>query len=281
MVKQSLKNKVSAVDTSAMIGVSGAGSSGVCASVPSDGGKAREEHVARTNKAPHGPNDSHATKNCQFLKFQRAKEEGKCVKCWKPFEKGHLCHGNKPPGVGPSPTSSNNNHEVFATSVVPASKAESSTKDIKFEHDLDFDVLLGVDVLPKMNIGLTGVAFRIDGEHVHSDAAVNDEEMFKNINLDFEGKDLEADNAPAGTVEEQKAFVSYIKESLRQNALIPVESSCPLPESIIQLPTKEGATAHRRPFTIAESLKPVVEKQIKEWLRTETIGRSRINTKFF
>ncbi|CEP11880.1 hypothetical protein [Parasitella parasitica] len=54
LVKQSLTNKVSAVNTSVMIGASGAGSSGVCASLPGEGGKSREEHVARTNKVTGG-----------------------------------------------------------------------------------------------------------------------------------------------------------------------------------------------------------------------------------
>ena len=337
----------------------------------------------------HGHNDTHATKDCAFLRFKKARAEGKCVKCGDKFVKGHDC-GKKPPGVGLSSTALN--HEVFATSVTPSKKEDEKEKNdeeddlmeelsfqckltstneekietnfftlltpllicrdesvckavgkvdtgsqiscislnflinnlkikkvkkvegylkflsrsvkriavtfplkfkyangivfehalevVKFEKDLDFDILLGIDVLPKMNIGLTGVAFRIDSEHQHSDATVNDEKMFENINLDFEGKDLEADNAPAGTLEERKQFAVYIKESLRKNELIPIESHCPLPESIIRLPTKEGATAHRRPYPIAESLKPVVEKQINEWLKTETIGRSRINSSF-
>lgn len=343
----------------------------------------------------HGHNDTHATKDCAFLRFRKARAEGKCVKCGDKFFKGHDC-GKKSPGVGPSGTTLN--HEVFATSVAPSSSSSSVKKDeekgkneeeddlmeelsfqcklaatdekkietnfftlltpllicrngsvcktigkvdtgsqiscinlnflinnlkiknvkkvdgylrflsksvkriavtfplkfqyangivfehslevVKFEKDLDFDILLGIDVLPKMNIGLTGVAFRIDSEHQHSDAMVHDEKIFENINLNFEGKDLEADNAPAGTLEERKQFAVYIKDALRRNDLIPIESHCPLPESIIRLPTKEGATAHRRPYPIAESLKPVVEKQINEWLKTETIGRSRINSSF-
>ncbi|KAI8637184.1 hypothetical protein BD408DRAFT_437207 [Parasitella parasitica] len=292
-----------------------------------------------------------------FLKFKRARAEGKCVKCGKPYERGHaeICGQRRPPGVGLSPTVLN--QEVFSTSVAPAAAKESSesskledaesmavdqdhllselafqcklpnvkavktetnffalltpllicvesTKCIKvickvdtglqiscislsflidvlkikkvkkvecylkflsksmkrvamtfllkfkyangivfehalevvqFEQGLDFEVLLGVDVLPKMNIvGLTGVAFRIDSEHQHSDATEHDERrMFENINFDFEGKHLEADNSPAGTLAEQ---------------------------AVVRLPTNEGATAHRHPYPIAEALKPVVAK---------------------
>ena len=348
----------------------------------------------------HGPNDSHGSKDCQFLKFKRARAEGKCVKCGKPYERGHaeVCGQRRPPGVGPSPTVLN--PEVFAASVVPAAvkaspeenKAEETesvvdqdqlmselafqcklpsanaervetnffalltpllicveskcvkvigkvdtgsqiscislrflinvlkikkvrkvegylkflSKSVKrvamtfplkfkyangivfehalevvsFEQGLDFDVLLGVDVLPKMNIGLTGVAFRIDSEHQHSDATEHDARMFENINLDFDGKHLEADNSPAGTPAERKEFEAFIRDSLKRNESIPIESCCPLPEAVVRLPTKEGATAHRRPYPIAESLKPVVEKQIQKWLDTKTIGRSRINSSF-
>ncbi|KAK4509772.1 uncharacterized protein ATC70_007074 [Mucor velutinosus] len=353
----------------------------------------------------HGPNDSHGSKECQFLKFEKARSEGKCVKCWKPFERGHDCSTRRPPGVGPSNTALN--HEVFAASVVTKDNESSSSlgasssrdanaddansvadqdqlmselafqcklpsvnvnkaetnyfalltpllicvesKNIKvigkvdtgsqiscislkflinvlkikkvrkvdgylkflsksvkrvamtfplkfkyangivfehalevvpFEQGLDFDVLLGVDVLPKMNIGLTGVAFRIDSEHQHSDATEHNERMFENINLDFEGKHLEADNSPAGTEEERQEFKTYMSEALKRNEEIPIESCCPLPEAIVKLPTKEGATAHRRPYPIAESLKPVVERQIQKWLDTKTIGRSRINSSF-
>ena len=119
-----------------------------------------------------------------------------------------------------------------------------------------------------MNIGLTGVAFWIDREHQHSNATVYDKKLFQNINLCFEGKDLEADNVPAGTLEERKQFAIYIKESLRRNELIPIESHCPLPESVIRLPIKEKAIAHRPPYYIAKLLKPIVEKQINEWLKT-------------
>ncbi|KAL9548388.1 hypothetical protein MBANPS3_005696 [Mucor bainieri] len=66
----------------------------------------------------HGANDTHNSKDCQFLKFKKARAEGKCVKCWKSFEKGHDCGGRCPLGVGPSNTALN--HEVFATSMVSA-----------------------------------------------------------------------------------------------------------------------------------------------------------------
>ncbi|KAL7326451.1 hypothetical protein PS15p_208794 [Mucor circinelloides] len=82
----------------------------------------------------HGPNDSHGSKDCQFLKFKRARAEGKCVKCGKPYERGlaEVCGQRRPPGVGPSPTALN--PQVFAASVVPAAAMKSSPEENKAEE---------------------------------------------------------------------------------------------------------------------------------------------------
>jgi hypothetical protein len=53
-----------------------------------------------------------------------------------------------------------------------------------------------------------------------------------------------------------------------------------MPESIIHLPTKEGVTAYRRQYPIPHALRPVLDKQIEEWLKTGTIIKSKVNTPF-
>jgi len=150
---------------------------------------------------------------------------------------------------------------------------------IVFNDDFKFDVLLGTDILPKMNIGLTGVAYSLGSEHTHSDAAVKDDMIFENINID-QANNLEPDNSPAGTTEQRAEFYKIIEQSLNRNREIPVTSHCPMPESIIHLPTKEGATAYRRQYPIPHALKPVLNKQIDEWLQTGTIVKSKVNTSF-
>jgi hypothetical protein len=55
---------------------------------------------------------------------------------------------------------------------------------MKFNSGFDFDVLLGTDILPKMNIGLTGAAFRFSSEHSHSDTATDEIQILENINID-------------------------------------------------------------------------------------------------
>ncbi|EIE89635.1 hypothetical protein RO3G_14346 [Rhizopus delemar RA 99-880] len=154
-----------------------------------------------------------------------------------------------------------------------------SLEVMKFNKEFEFDILLGTDILPKMNIGLTGVAFKLDGEHSHSDTTANDNLILDNINIDRENKH-EPDNSPAGTPNQRAEFFKIIKEAIDKNQSIPIESSCPMPESIIHLPTKEGATAYRRQYPIPHALRPVLDKQIKKWLETGTIIKSKINTSF-
>ena len=150
---------------------------------------------------------------------------------------------------------------------------------IEFNEEFDFDVLLGTDILPKINIGLTGVAYNVGMEHIHSDTMAVDRPCFENINTDHENK-LEPDNSPAGTPAQRAEFFETIKPSLAENQKIPVTSHCPMPESIIHLPTQEGATAYRRQYPIPHALRPVLSKQIDEWLKTGTIVKSKVNTSF-
>lgn len=143
-----------------------------------------------------------------------------------------------------------------------------------FNDDHEFDILLGKDILRKMNIGLTGVAYKLEG-NTH----FNDKAIFENVNFDHTNEH-EPDNSPAGTPEERANFFNLVKGSIDLNQKIPPSSSCPMPESIIRLPTKEGATSYRRQYPIPHALRPVLDKQIDEWLKTGTIVKSKVNTSF-
>ncbi|OAD79870.1 hypothetical protein PHYBLDRAFT_184570 [Phycomyces blakesleeanus NRRL 1555(-)] len=132
---------------------------------------------------------------------------------------------------------------------------------LEFNTGFNFDILLGRDILAKMNIGLINVAYDIEGEYVHSDNAKDYAAIYENLNIDKEKK-FEPDNSPAGTAQQRAEFMSSIKASLEENKNIPVESYCPLSESIIRLPTKEGATAYRRQYPIPHALRPTLDKQL-------------------
>ncbi|CEP17193.1 hypothetical protein [Parasitella parasitica] len=221
----------------------------------------------------HGANETHASKDCQFLKFKRAKAEGKCVACGKPYERGHakVCEQRSPPGDGPSATALN--QEVFATKVVP----EGGHKSLEANQSDDEVVSLDADQDQLMS----ELAFRC--KLPNADAKKAETNFFalltpmliyvesRCVKVIGKGKHLEADNSPAGTPAERKEFEEFIQESLKRNEAIPIVSHCPLPEVVVRLPTKEGATAHLRLYPIAESLKPVVEKQIQKWLDTNAM----------
>ncbi|KAG1450460.1 hypothetical protein G6F55_009674 [Rhizopus delemar] len=150
---------------------------------------------------------------------------------------------------------------------------------VNFNHDLEFDVLLGAEILPKMGIGLTGVAVNWnDGENVYSKNKQKDE-LFNSLNIDHDEL-YEPDNSPAGTYEERKAFMNIIQPSIDKNQKIPITSFCTIPESVVRLPTEKGATSYQRQYPIAHSLRPVLDKQIEEWLESGTIKRTTINTSF-
>lgn len=133
---------------------------------------------------------------------------------------------------------------------------------MKFNDAFDFDILLGRDILPKLNIGLTGVAFRIKEEHAHSDADLSEEVILRNLNIEIQD-DTIPDKSPAGSHTQRAEFHSIIKEALDENQNISVKSHCPLPESTVHLSTKEGATAYRQ-YPIAHKLRPFLDKQINE-----------------
>lgn len=84
---------------------------------------------------------------------------------------------------------------------------------MKFNDAFDFDILLGRDILPKLNIGLTGVAFRIKEEHAHSDADLSEEVILRNLNIEIQD-DTIPDKSPAGSHTQRAEFHSIIKEAL-------------------------------------------------------------------
>lgn len=148
---------------------------------------------------------------------------------------------------------------------------------INFNNDMKFDVLLGVDVLPKMRMGLTGVAVSWEqGEDVHRKNEEKDE-LFQNVNINYEDN-YEPDNSPAGSLKEREGFMKIIQSSIDKNQSIQTTQPCTIPESVVCLLSREGATAYRRQYQIPYQLRLVVGKQIKEWLKNGTIKETTVNT---
>ena len=115
---------------------------------------------------------------------------------------------------------------------------------------MDFDVLLGTDILPKMNINLTRVAVKWDDVQI-----LEEDEKFKNINF-MESKN-EPNKSPYGTSSQYKRFMNEIEPHVRNNQNIPITSFCTIPESVVRLPTKEGAIAYQRQYPIPYKMRPI------------------------
>ncbi|KAG1090832.1 hypothetical protein G6F42_019589 [Rhizopus arrhizus] len=86
----------------------------------------------------------------------------------------------------------------------------------------EFDVLLGIDILPRLNIYLSGVA------HCFPDSE-NEIAQFKNINYDTENV-YNPKNADYGTPQQREILLQQIQKSLQANKDIPADAVCSMPE---------------------------------------------------
>ncbi|CEP15478.1 hypothetical protein [Parasitella parasitica] len=88
------------------------------------------------------------------------------------------------------------------------------------------DVIQGFEILPKLGIALTGVAYNFD-DNVIFDDSINDA--------------LIPNNSPAGTLEQQAHFIKDIQPLLNANQRILKHSFCTVPESVIHLNTIDAS----------------------------------------
>jgi hypothetical protein len=106
--------------------------------------------------------------------------------------------------------------------------------------DENYVCVIGTDLFEKLGIALMGLAV---SHHDKPPLQFDDDER----------KDIpEADNSPAGTDEEQQAFHSSVKNSMRQNQLVDKKSFCMVPESVVTLDTHPGKTCYKRQYPIAD-----------------------------
>ncbi|KAG0165760.1 hypothetical protein DFQ29_001387, partial [Apophysomyces sp. BC1021] len=120
------------------------------------------------------------------------------------------------------------------------------------------DLLLGFDIMPKLGIALTGVAIKWDDqEHKPNTTTLTDIP--------------EPNDSPAGTPETHANFLKAIQPFINANASIPKTSFCTVPESIVRLPTTEGASTYQRQYPIPFKLQHVVDEAVANWLADCTI----------
>ena len=128
--------------------------------------------------------------------------------------------------------------------------------------DPDIPFAFGMDILAKAGIGITGLTSAWPNMHASSSNAAD---------AVIDPDPIEPNNSPAGTQEQKDAFHSAIQPLILANKQIPKTSFCTLPESVVHLDTGDHKPVYRRQYPIAQTLQPVLQETIDQWLQDGTI----------
>ncbi|EIE88739.1 hypothetical protein RO3G_13450 [Rhizopus delemar RA 99-880] len=137
-----------------------------------------------------------------------------------------------------------------------------------FDFSSDVPICLGLDILPKLRIGLTGLATSWLNSNIPK--------IPDPVNPD----DYKPNETPVGTKQERQQLMSTIQPLLDANTSIPMSSHCNLPGAIITLDTEPNAFAYRRQPDIAIANRKIMEDQIQTWLDDCVIEPAPSNTRF-
>jgi transposase InsO family protein len=137
-----------------------------------------------------------------------------------------------------------------------------------FYSEENVHVLLGMDILSKLGIGITGLVSRHGFQTgLRMPDPIDDS--------------IEPNAHPFGTKKEREPFLLLLNKLLDQNSQIDMKNTqCNLPDSIIKLDTKPGCIAWRAQYPLPEAYRDAVGKQIQVWLDEGVITRSASHTRF-
>lgn len=139
----------------------------------------------------------------------------------------------------------------------------------------EFDILLGKDILPNLNIGLTGVAYRWPEDPEKEDA------QFEKVNFDTENKINPDADCNYGTEAQRKSFFDSIQDAINQNEKITLGTFCTVPESVVRIPIiKPNANCYTRQYPLPHRVKPEIAAQLKEWLDTGLVIETNPSARF-
>ncbi|CEP10697.1 hypothetical protein [Parasitella parasitica] len=159
------------------------------------------------------------------------------------------------------------------------------TNNIKFDHvfeviefndelSTEFDVLLGIDILPKMNIYLQGVAFKFpDSERD------NELKQFQDINHDKENK-FDPENADYGTPSERKELLAQIQPALDRNMAIPSDAACTMPEAVVKIKISDPSNCFVRQYPLPVNADAEIKVQLEQWLKDGIVERTKPDSTF-
>lgn len=134
----------------------------------------------------------------------------------------------------------------------------------------DYDILIGRDLIPKLDIGFLGLAYNWDDNKIQ--IKNNDDKELLEIK--------EPNNSPAGTKEERIIFIDSITPYIDENQLIPKTSFCTLDISVVKLntPTMPSNDTNHRQYPIAYTMQPLVDEAVETWLEEGTITIAPVDT---
>lgn len=114
----------------------------------------------------------------------------------------------------------------------------------------DAPVTIGLDLMPKLGIGITGLAVAWEKQPPNTDEKINDVPP--------------PNESPAGSSSQRKAFFHIVQPTVDRNALIPPRSFCTESTSLIKLNTEEGVVSHRRQYTLPIVYQDMIKEQVQQ-----------------
>ena len=138
-----------------------------------------------------------------------------------------------------------------------------------FSDVKDVPLLFGLDILPKLNIGMTGlVSSWSDSTGPALPSPIDPE-------------DIKPNESPFGLPSERQLMMSKLKPLLDANANIDLKTTyCDLPDSIVHLDTIPGKVAYRKQYPQPEAYRTAVLAQIDTWQKEGVIELAQCHTGF-
>lgn len=136
------------------------------------------------------------------------------------------------------------------------------------EMETEFDILLGIDILPKLGIYLSGVA------HAWPDDTRKEMSQFENVNYDLKNE-YDPENADYGTPEIRKNLMKLIQSSIDKNIQIKPDAICSMKESVVQIPIDDPSDCFVRQYPLPVNAHNEIKAQLKEWIDNGIVQRTK------
>ncbi|GAN11418.1 conserved hypothetical protein [Mucor ambiguus] len=141
------------------------------------------------------------------------------------------------------------------------------------EMKTEFDILLGIDILPKLGIYLSGVA------HAWPDDTRKELSQFENVNYDLKNE-YDPENADYGTPEVRTSLMQSIQNALDKNTQIKPDAICSMKESVVQIPIDDPSDCFVRQYPLPVNAHTEIKAQLKEWIDNGVVQRTKPSSVF-